>query len=326
MKKYLLISIFVIISVSFCRAIDPQFTQFYSAPLYLSPSFAGATQQNRISANFREQWPSIPNGFVTYTLAYDHYFSNYNSGLGFMLLNDQAGTGKLGNTYFDLLYSYDFILLNTWHIRPGISFLYKTFNLDFLRLHFFDQISSSDPNKPTSEPAPTPAIRGHIDGAASVLVYNNDLWSGFTIDHLLKPNESFFGDNTPTPVKISFFGGIKLISKGHLLKPLDESISIAYLFSLQGGYKQLNLGLYWLKSPLVLGIWYRGIPSLNNQWGDAVSFLLGFKTSQLSLAYSYDFTVSNLINSTGGAHEISLIIEFKTQFKKKYHAIPCPEF
>jgi len=50
----------------------------------------------------------------------------------------------------------------------------------------------------------------------------------------------------------------------------------------------------------------------------------------LHIGYSYDFTISNLIGSTGGAHEISIVYEFNNlsigQLKKRIRAIPCPEF
>ena len=39
---------------------DPQFTQFYANPLYLAPSFAGATKQHRAAGSFRDQWPGFP--------------------------------------------------------------------------------------------------------------------------------------------------------------------------------------------------------------------------------------------------------------------------
>jgi hypothetical protein len=39
---------------------DPQFTQFYSNPLYQSPSFTGAVLGYRASLNYRDQWPKMP--------------------------------------------------------------------------------------------------------------------------------------------------------------------------------------------------------------------------------------------------------------------------
>lgn len=327
MKRYLVILIFILLPITICKAVDPQFTQFYSSPLYLSPSYAGATKENRLSTNYRQQWPSIPGGFETYTFAYDRNFANFHSGVGVLLMRDIAGSGQLSHNYVNILYSYDFVTLKKWHIRPGLSFVYKTTSIDFNKLKFYDQIVSSDPNAPTGERAPSSEIRGNIDGAASILAYNSDIWVGFTADHLLKPSENFFGDKIETPMKYTVFGGMKLTKKGRLLKPYDESITVSFLYKQQGDYQQLDLGFYWFKQPIVIGFWYRGIPMRNKQFGDALAFLGGFKMEQFTIGYSYDLTISNLINSTGGTHEISLIFEFQTKTRKKiYHAIPCPEF
>jgi len=56
---------------------ESQFSQFYSSPLYLKPSFAGANRWNGISTNYRNQWPSIGNSFVTYAFSYDHLFPTF---------------------------------------------------------------------------------------------------------------------------------------------------------------------------------------------------------------------------------------------------------
>ena len=81
--------------------------------------------------------------------------------------------------------------------------------------------------------------------------------------------------------------------------------------------------------PLIFGLWYRGIPFVTSQAGDAVIGLVGIKTKQLHIGYSYDFTISNLITSTSGAHEISLVYEFNSFTmgqRTRIRAIPCPEF
>jgi type IX secretion system PorP/SprF family membrane protein len=94
-KRFAII-IFLLGLLSWARGQDPQFTQFYANPLYLAPSFAGATEQDRISATYRNQWPELNNVFVTYSFAYDHFFENFNSGVGILLLRDVAGSGDLG--------------------------------------------------------------------------------------------------------------------------------------------------------------------------------------------------------------------------------------
>ena len=53
------------------RAQDPQFTQFYATPTYLSPAFAGTGVQTRFALQSRDQWPSIPGAFIA---ALEHGF------------------------------------------------------------------------------------------------------------------------------------------------------------------------------------------------------------------------------------------------------------
>jgi hypothetical protein len=69
---------------------------------------------------------------------------------------------------------------------------------------------------------------------------------------------------------------------------------------------------------------------MTSQAGDAIIGLIGFKSDNLHIGYSYDFTISNLISSTAGAHEVSLVYEFSSfsmnSQKKRIRAIPCPEF
>jgi len=120
------------------------------------------------------------------------------------------------------------------------------------------------------------------------------------------------------------------LKKTRLRQKIQEVLSVAVNFQKQGKFYQSDIGLYYYKDPLIFGLWYRGIPFVTSQAGDAIIGLIGIKTSQLHIGYSYDFTVSNLIGSTGGAHEISLVYEFNNlslgQQRKRIRAIPCPEF
>ena len=326
MKRLLIICIIVNFTLSFLKGQDVQFTQFYANKLYLAPSFAGAVQQDRVSLSYRNQWPQLPGAFVSYSFSYDHFFSNFNSGMGFLLLRDLAGSGELSTTDFGVLYSYDIKINNTWHVRPGIHFLFMQTGLNFDKLLWNDQISPSG-TTPTIE-QPTLNSKGDVDFSSSVLVYSDKNWFGLTADHMLTPKNSLYDSETTVPLKISVFGGTQIFRKGRLLNPIDESLSIAFLFKTQDEYAQLDLGLYWYKQPLILGLWYRGIPMLfKEKVGDAVAFLAGYKIDKFSIGYSYDFTISKLLSSTGGAHEISLIYEFKTtRERKRRHMVPCPEF
>jgi type IX secretion system PorP/SprF family membrane protein len=323
---YLFILSFIIFRDSFGQ--DPTFSQFYANALYLSPSFAGATAEYRIGMNYRNQWPSVPGVFHTYSISFDKAMPNFNSGIGILATYDVAGEGNLSTTNIGLLYSYDFNINKEWHIRPGVNFKFYYLGLDISKLIFSSQMTSSGTSPPITPP-PFDNV-ADVDFATSALVYNERMWAGFSLDHLLKPKTSFYGDEATVPLKTNFYGGVQIIKKTRLRQKMQEVLSVAMNFQKQDKFYQSDIGLYYYRDPLIFGLWYRGIPFATSQAGDAVIGLIGIKTSQVHIGYSYDFTISNLIGSTSGAHEISLIFEFNNlslgQRMKRVRAIPCPEF
>ena len=307
---------------------DPTFSQFYANSLYLAPSFAGATEEYRLALNYRNQWPAIPGVFHTYSISFDKALVNFNSGIGVLATYDVAGSGDLSTTNIGLLYSYDFNINEDWHIRPGVNFKFRYLGLNIYKLIFSSQMTGSG-TVPSVYPPPFDNV-ADVDFATSALVYNDRIWGGFTLDHLLNPKQSFYGDESHLPVKLNVFGGIQILRNTRLKQKLQEVLSVAINFQKQAKFYQSDVGLYYYRDPLIFGLWYRGIPFVTSQAGDAVIGLIGVKTDNLHIGYSYDFTISNLISSTAGSHEISLVYEFKSfsfgQRKQKIRAIPCPEF
>ena len=54
---------------------------------------------------------------------------------------------------------------------------------------------------------------------------------------------------------------------------------------------------------------------------------MGIESDVIRFGYSYDITVSELTPATGGAHEISMTIQFDCRNKRsKFRAIKCPAF
>ena len=307
---------------------DPTFSQFYANPLYLAPSFAGATEEYRLGMNYRNQWPAVPGVFHTYSISFDKALSNFNSGIGVLATYDVAGSGDLSTTNIGLLYSYDFNINQEWHIRPGVQFKFYYLGLDIYKLVFNSQITGSG-TTPSVYPPPFENV-ADVDFATSAMVYNERIWAGFTLDHLLVPKTSFYGDDANVPLKFNLFGGTQILRKTRLKVKLQEVLSVAVNFQKQAKFYQTDIGLYYYRDPLIFGLWYRGIPFVTSQAGDAIIGLVGVKTSQFHFGYSYDFTVSNLISATAGAHELSVIYEFTTislnPNRRKIRAIPCPEF
>lgn len=347
MIKY--ISIICLWHISFgLYAQDPQFTQFYAAPLYLNPALAGTADMPRLASNFRSQWNnSTP--FLSYSASYDQFFEGLNSGAGLMVLQDRAGSSTLVNTSVMGCYAYQLKLSNSWKLRSGLSMAVGQRSFDDSKLIFEDQlvfnnqISRSGPFRASQEQFVGAAPRTYADVGVGFFVYSEKYWLGLAGHHLNQPNLSLSGGVSPLPARFAMHAGTKIpfsaftgkSGLGKNKRDADRSISPAIMYKMQGNYDQLDLGTYIHYNPIVLGFWYRGLPGIKrtgtaiNQ--DAFAVLIGFQQENFNIGYSYDITVSSLSMSSGGSHEISLAYQLPKNSKKRKgsrreHIIPCPKF
>jgi type IX secretion system PorP/SprF family membrane protein len=316
---------------------DPQFSQYYAAPLYLNPAFTGTSEDHRFIANYRNQWPNAARGFVTYAFSYDVNLNHYNSGIGFLATVDQAGTAGMRSSQLNFLYSYKWNVSNKWVVSAGLNFGYAFRSIDLNRLIFGDQLQfESDGTVPTDDQALfNLGNTQYFDFNSGVLAYNKNFWFGFSASHLNTPNRSLINQEAEVPLKTSFHGGVRIPLYGGPFK--KEHISVlapSFVYKKQGRFDQLDVGVHFLYDPIMMGVWYRGIPLKQNVRDnisqDAMVVILGFQFEKVELGYSYDFTVSELGPISGGAHEIAvkykleMAAQIKTKRKDKF--IPCPTF
>ena len=304
------------------------FTQFYAAPVYLSPSFAGGNGESRVILNFRDQWPKLPGDYITYALSIDHYLEKYNSGVGLLVLRDETAGGLINMTNIGLNYNYNFNISRDWRLCPGIQVYYFMKKLDYNKLVFSDQISR-DFTSPVSiefERLSTLPPVGHLDITTSLLAYSDLYWAGFTLDHLLTMNSFLREGGGYLPLRFSFYGGGRYVISGRTRTQVKESISAGFNFMYQDRYKYLDLGAYYTRLPMQFGLWYRGIPIFpDNPNNGAITLQVGYNISNITISYSYDYTISRLMTKTGGAHEISFSFQIQSgEKKKKRRALPCP--
>lgn len=316
---------------------DPEFSQYYAAPLYLNAAFTGTTNDHRFIANYRNQWPNITNGFVTYALSYDYNLSHLNSGLGLLLVTDKAGTAALKSTLINFQYAYKVKLNDKWILSSGINFGLGQRSIDFNKLVFGDQLTfDSDGGAPSDDPVLSNIENTtYFDFGAGMLAYNRKFWLGFSTWHLNRPNRSLVDEEAVIPIKLSFHGGVRIpLYHGPFKKDRVAAVAPSFVYKQQGHFDQLDLGAYFLYDPVVIGLWYRGIPLqqnvIDNVSQDAFVVILGFQLSKIELMYSYDITVSELGPISGGTHEVALkyklhmAANFKTKKREKF--IPCPTF
>lgn len=328
MKRVILITGLLLVNTMIFGQ-DPHFSQFYAAPLYMAPSFAGASEQTRLTLNYRDQWPKVPGVFVTYSFAADHYLQELNSGLGVYFMSDQAGDGKISTTNVAGNYSYKLQLSDRWYFQPGLKFYYHQYQLDYSKVVFNDQLGF-DYTNPTSVEINEDENVAYVDFGTSLLFYNHKYWVGGMVDHLIKANPSFQNNPNYKPMRYNVFGGVQMSVDQLRFKRSRHSLYAAFHFKSQQEIQQLNLGGYYRKESFMVGLWYRGIPVIPESPSvDAVILMLGYHSSNFSVGYSYDATISRLITNTGGAHEISLSYTFSGEdlfSNKEYTPPPCPRF
>lgn len=312
---------------------DPHFTQFYAAPTYLSPAFAGTTVQNRFALQFRDQWPAIPGAFVTYAFAADQYLAGLNSGIGILAMRDQAGSGALRSTTVAVQYAYEIRLKHKTYLRPALQLGYANRAVDYSKLVFNDQLARGG-DVATYEHYDGKK-KGYSDIGTGLLFFTPQMWFGAAIQHLNSPNQSLLEGESRLPPQFNLHGGYRhKLRQGGMVRKIPQSIVAAFNYRAQAKFDQLDIGAYYEREPVFAGVWYRGLPVKSYQPGyqnnDAIAVVAGFKVGDWRFGYSYDITISRLAINSGGAHEVTTVFEFADQRKKKSMArrrvVPCAKF
>ncbi len=294
----------------YCQAQDPQFSQFYSNPLYLNPAFAGTSLQSRLVSNYRNQWPASGNTFTTYNLSYDRYVKSLNGGVGFNLVYDRELNGVVNSINSSFFYAY--------HIKAGdrlfftgalqAGFIFKEFNTGGL---IFPGMIDQE-NGAISGIYPLPVDDGRKifpDIAFGIAGQQDNVHFGLALHHLTQPNQSIIeGDqigNLPMKLTLHLGAQSKKFHRGLISREFTLSPNV--IFQQQGEYRQVNLGLYLNEDWLTLGCWYRNNLSVRP---DAAIAMIGYRSTSFQLGYSFDYSLSDISAYSYGSHELSLIFFF----------------
>ena len=308
---------------------DPHFSQFYAHRLYLNPALAGSNVCPRVDIGYRNQWPSLPNNFVTFDASFDTYIPKIRGGVGVFILGDIAGD-LLNTSMISAMYSYR-LKIGTWtYINFALQGSYIQTKLDWNNLVFGDMI---DPNlgivNNTSEIPPENNTISYPDFDFGIAFsHKGNIYGGFAVHHLTEPSNAFYDvGSSQLEMKYTVHGGAFIDLTGNYWD--DENygnfaISPNFLYMQQGSFHQLNVGLYVNKRPFVAGAWFRH----NFENADAIVPMVGLEWKGFKVAYSYDITLSQLGGTTGGAHEISAGYQFSCFGQKRLRegAINCPRF
>jgi len=321
---------------------DPGFSQFFASPLTLNPALTGKFNGVvRVAGNYRNQWPSINNAFITSTISIDGGIlkgrlpENDTWGIGLMAMTDKTASGILTSNFLSFSTSYHKSLDEDGLHQIGVGFQgsYANKSLDGTRLTFEDglQLDGTWLRSPT-EAINSEFINVHYFDMNVGILYNassngsNNYYFGASAYHLNHPRESFLGvDTINVPTRVTLHGG------GYF--PVAGSASTLYvsgLFNNQAGAHDFVLGGAWEVAASTdeqnPANFYAGLWARFSNVTDAVIPYIGLDYGNFNLGLTYDVNVSSLqtASQSRGGIEISLIYIKKASDGHK--EVPCPRF
>jgi type IX secretion system PorP/SprF family membrane protein len=299
---------------------DLNHTQYFSTPLNINPAFTGSSLGMRARFLFRDQWPQLPVDFKSFYFSADYGDRRLPGagGLGIIILSDNPGYGLINTLTVGATFSVNLQTSENSSVLVGIKAAMLQTKVNWDDLIFGDQLdsrfgavnltnfSNPDANKRVVADFAIGGIveSGKEDGKFSYKV-------GMAIDHLFQPDISFFSNETSKIPR-------KWIGHADFFFVLTEAnsplkLNIGGVFQNQNKVSSLQLGMNLVKSNIFLGAWYKS--AFNGLSPNTVLALnAGFRyvfqeDMSIKFIYSYDIQISSALQGTGGAHEISLVLD-----------------
>lgn len=308
-KTIILIISLCIYSLSF-KGQDVPYSQQFSNLVSVNPAFAGTTLGNRYNVFYRNQWLITSSGFYEFGLAFDSYFSDYNSGVGLLLKNEVQGAYV--SPSLDFSYSY-IVRLNANYVlsmglQAGIN--QKYFNISDLDFRDEEVIGSG-------------LSRTYADFSSGIVGLSKNGYVGFSVDHLARPFVSSTKSyQSKLDRKYTVFAGYIYEFNTRLIKQ-ERYLSPNILWQLQGVQHNITWGSSFQYQSMTVGLWMR-----NNfkPIVESVIISAGFKTKSMRITYSYDINVGKKTTQFIGANEISFTRRFNYEKNKKFKALKALSF
>ena len=306
---------------------DPNYSQFLNTPLYYNPAYAGLYTGVRARFSFRDQWPSLPYDFKAYHFSADLGERNLpgSGGVGIIMNTDNEGIGFIKNFNLGLMFSVRIPFSSFMIGQVGIkaSWLQKSVRWD--DFVFSDALSEKYGNIYQSGfiPPDRNVLNMPDFGVGGIVQFANETGAmsgtvGFAVDHLFEPDQSFL-QTAKAPLPRKWVGHADMIfavggSSG--FGSMDAGalkINPGVIYQNQGGLNALQAGVNLTKYGVYLGLWYKG--AFGTYANAAMTFMGGYRyvfqdNLALKFTYSYDMQLTGALQGTGGAHEISLVLEF----------------
>lgn len=322
---HLLFAALLWIMAGSANAQDPQFSQFYNAPIYTNPAMVSTGlckkgSASRINVNSRNQWTATGQNLWTSALAIDLSYPKIYGGVGLVIHRDEAGLGTLTTNALSAIYACEVPLNKSKDIYMhfGIEGQILQKKLGTNRLQYSDQFDNTgqliNPQSNEFERYINTSIT-NFNFNSGFLFNTRDFYIGLAAHNLITPNQSFYySKGFELPMRFTLHSSVILpldphgTSGKHTGK--TKTMALNALVMKQAKYTQANLGVVYKQptvkiSPQVFGgLFFRqSLGPYGNS--DALIVTLGIRKSQWTLGYSLDYTVDKKATYAQNTHEIS---------------------
>lgn len=302
--KHIIFIITLLFSNNFLVAQDPHFSQYNNSRMYTNPAFTGTDSTLVISAGYRMGlllyiggrivWPPIDLHNKTFYFSTDQYIPFLKGGVGIIYSNDKVGEGKLTTSRIEINYAPHFeIFKHKIVLQPAFSAGFFRKSIDWSNLTFGDMIDERRGFAYNTNQGEKLSSKSNFDFSIGLLVYSNDFYGDFAVNHITQPDEGLLGVSK-LPVKTTFHTGANLSfnTENFILSPnillVQQQNFAMFLPGVNAKYK-------WA----VIGLSYRS--------GNAFIIKAGVQNRFLKVGYSYDYSVAvPAFIYSGGVHEIQL--------------------
>lgn len=276
---------------------DPMFTQYMHNPVSINPAYAGSRGTMNVVAMHRQQWVGIDGSPKTLTLSLNSPFISYNVGIGLSLLYDQLGPTKQTGIYAD--YSYHLKVSHRTKLAFGLKGGLNMYDVNLLGLRGAEG---------DDHIAMYGARKMYLPNfGVGTYLYSNRFYLGLSIPKLLQNTLSDSENTLINKEERHYFfatGVVLDVTENIKFKP-STTVRIV-----SGSPVSVELSAaVLLHDRLWLGGMYRN--------GDALGGMVKFDiTNQISLGYSYDYTLSELRPFNQGTHEVYISYDFMHRNRK----------
>lgn len=300
MKNYLYICLLFCVIKANAQQL-PQYSNYMINGYAINPAIGGSNPYFEAKCDARYQWAGISDAPRTYILNVNGPTKSLKMGLGGMIFSDVTGPTRRTGIY--LSYAYHLKLTENIKASFGLSAGVVQFVVDGTKITMHDADDQTLGSGQQTLLAP--------DFGAGVYVYSTDKkwYVGASVPQVSQSRIKFYDRVTASTSRLNahtYLIGAYNFNVGADFK-VEPSVCLKYVnpapLQFDIGARAIYKEKYWI------GAVYRYL--------DAASAIVGFNIKEnISIAYSYDYTLTSIKKYITGTHELMIGIRFhKTEDK-----------